>query len=454
MAVKNLAVLGATGSIGVTTLGLVARFPERFAVIALAGGSNIELLAAPGRALRAASGGDCGRRRRSRAAPTPAPVRRRDRTRTRGAQPGGHRRGGGPAHLGPGWRARSAADAARPSRRASTSPWRTRKCWWSPVSWCARRRGAPGCASSRSTASTTPSFRPCTATIAPKCGASFSPRRAARSCTRRAHELRAVTLEQALRHPTWKMGNKITIDSSTLMNKGLEVIEAHWLFALPPEQIDVVVHPQSIVHSMVEYVDGSVLAQLGIPDMAIPISYILGYPRAPAAASTCRRSTSCRRARLEFRAPDLERFPCLGLAYAALRAGGSVPAVLNARQRNRRRRRFSTAQYGYLDIPRILEAVVDQPRAARGTWSGRARRVPTAGRAARRGAGSAANEDASRPERAARGVVCRRGQDGAISCLQVRRSVVARLVGRGVEGAGTRISNLSRTSWPIGARSC
>ncbi len=142
-------------------------------------------------------------------------------------------------------------------------------------------------------------------------------------------ELVGVSVEEALQHPTWKMGNKITIDSATLMNKGLEVIEARWLFDLPPEQVSVIVHPQSIVHSMVEYVDGSVLAQLGIPDMAVPISYILAYPdRLPLKHLPSLDLTAV--AQLEFFAPDFDKFPCLGLAYAALRQGGTCPAVLNA----------------------------------------------------------------------------------------------------------------------------
>lgn len=142
-------------------------------------------------------------------------------------------------------------------------------------------------------------------------------------------ELAKVSVAEALQHPTWKMGNKITIDSATLMNKGLEVIEARWLFDLTPEQVSVIVHPQSIVHSMVEYVDGSVLAQLGIPDMAVPISYILAYPdRLPLDHLPGLDLTTV--ARLEFFAPDFDKFPCLRLAYAALRQGGTCPAVLNA----------------------------------------------------------------------------------------------------------------------------
>jgi 1-deoxy-D-xylulose-5-phosphate reductoisomerase len=179
------------------------------------------------------------------------------------------------------------------------------------------------------------------------------------------HELESVTLDQALEHPTWKMGDKITIDSSTLMNKGLEVIEAFWFFDVPVERIDVVVHPQSIVHSMVEYIDGSVIAQLGIPDMAVPISYILGYPhRLP--LSHLPSLDLVKAGKLEFFAPDTGRFPCLRLAYEALRARGTAPAVLNGANEIAVAS-FLDRRIGYLDIPRILEGVladhhrVDEP---------------------------------------------------------------------------------------------
>ena len=145
---------------------------------------------------------------------------------------------------------------------------------------------------------------------------------------RNATELAAVTKEEALNHPTWRMGQKITVDSATLMNKGLEVIEAFWLFGLPPEKIEVVIHPQSIIHSMVEFVDGSMKAQLGIPDMKIPIQYALTYPeRLPAPYARVDFSTL---GEMTFFQPDTEKFRCLPLAYEALRAGGSAPTVLNA----------------------------------------------------------------------------------------------------------------------------
>jgi 1-deoxy-D-xylulose-5-phosphate reductoisomerase len=137
-----------------------------------------------------------------------------------------------------------------------------------------------------------------------------------------------VTVAEALRHPTWRMGEKITIDSATLVNKGLEVIEAHWLFGLPAAKVQVLIHPESIVHSLVEFVDGSVLAQLGAPDMRLPIQYALTYPeRTP---SSWPRLDLARVGALRFEPPDARRFPCLALAYGALSAGGTAPAVLNA----------------------------------------------------------------------------------------------------------------------------
>jgi 1-deoxy-D-xylulose-5-phosphate reductoisomerase len=146
--------------------------------------------------------------------------------------------------------------------------------------------------------------------------------------TASAEAIRAATVEQALKHPNWSMGAKVTIDSATLMNKGLELIEAHHLFSLPSEQIDILVHPQSIVHSLVEFCDGSLIAQLGSPDMRIPIAYCLAWPgriNGPAP-----RLDLARAATLNFEEPDVARFPALALARRALEAGGSAPTVLNA----------------------------------------------------------------------------------------------------------------------------
>ena len=141
-------------------------------------------------------------------------------------------------------------------------------------------------------------------------------------------QLADATPEQACAHPNWNMGRKISVDSATMMNKGLEVIEAHWLFEAPTAAIEVVVHPQSVIHSMVEYQDGSVLAQLGNPDMRTPIAHALAWPRRLASGVTF--LDFARLGKLEFQAPDFARFPCLRLAFAALEAGGTAPAVLNA----------------------------------------------------------------------------------------------------------------------------
>jgi 1-deoxy-D-xylulose-5-phosphate reductoisomerase len=168
-------------------------------------------------------------------------------------------------------------------------------------------------------------------------------------------ELKSVTRAQALNHPNWLMGPKITIDSATMMNKGLEVIEAHWLFNALPEQIDVVIHPQSVIHSMVEYIDGSVLAQLGNPDMRTPIAYGLGYPeRLKSGVSSLDLLTT---ARLDFCKPDLVRFPCLRIAYEALNMGGTAPAILNAANEIVVEE-FLSERIGFMDIPYAIESVL------------------------------------------------------------------------------------------------
>ena len=166
-----------------------------------------------------------------------------------------------------------------------------------------------------------------------------------------AAELERVTPAAALQHPTWQMGRKITIDSATLMNKGLEVIEARWLFDAGADQIDVVVHPQSIVHSMVELSDGSVIAQLGVTDMRLPIQYACSYPERWEAMLPPLDIT--RAGRLEFFPPAHDRFPCLGLAYEALRAGGTVPVVLNAANEVAVEL-FLEGRLGFMAIPRVI----------------------------------------------------------------------------------------------------
>jgi 1-deoxy-D-xylulose-5-phosphate reductoisomerase len=171
-----------------------------------------------------------------------------------------------------------------------------------------------------------------------------------------ADALERVTPEAALRHPTWQMGRKITIDSATLMNKGLEVIEAHWLFGVTAAQIDVVMHPQSVVHSMVELTDGSIIAQLGVTDMRLPIQYACSYPDRWEAALPSLDLTRC--GRLDFLEPPRDRFPCLGLAYRALRGEGSLPVVLNSANEVAVGA-FLDGKLGFTSIPRVIERTLD-----------------------------------------------------------------------------------------------
>lgn len=170
-------------------------------------------------------------------------------------------------------------------------------------------------------------------------------------------QIAAATPDLALKHPNWVMGAKITIDSASLMNKGLEVIEAHWLFNANPEQIEVVVHPQSVIHSMVEYIDGSVLAQLGNPDMRTPIAYGLSYPeRIEAGVNSLDFLTV---GKLEFEAPDTLRFPCLKLAYDALEAGGTASTILNAANEVAVNA-FLSGQIKFTGIPDLIASALDQ----------------------------------------------------------------------------------------------
>jgi 1-deoxy-D-xylulose-5-phosphate reductoisomerase len=173
---------------------------------------------------------------------------------------------------------------------------------------------------------------------------------------RSRHELEAVTVEQALRHPTWSMGPKITVDSATLMNKALEIIEARWLFGLEPGQIRVIIHPESVIHSFVEFKDGSVLAQLSPPDMRLPIQYALTYPER--VAGPARRLDWTQLAAWHFEQPDLETFPSLQLGYEALRRGGTCGAVLNAAN-EAAVERFLAGSLEFLDIPRACRAALE-----------------------------------------------------------------------------------------------
>lgn len=170
-------------------------------------------------------------------------------------------------------------------------------------------------------------------------------------------QLEKVTPQEALRHPNWNMGAKITIDSATLMNKGFEMIEAYWLYQVEPEQIQVVVHPESIVHSAVEFVDGTVMAQMGLPDMRLPIQYAFSYPRRlPLNGEPL---DLFRLRTLRFEEPDLNRFPCLALAYEAIARGGNIPCVLNAAGEVCNEA-FRQERISFMDIPRITETIMSK----------------------------------------------------------------------------------------------
>lgn len=172
-------------------------------------------------------------------------------------------------------------------------------------------------------------------------------------------ELYRITVEEALSHPTWEMGKKITVDSASLMNKGLEVIEAHWLFDVPPDRIKVVIHPQSIIHSMVEFVDGSVIAQMSVPDMKLPLQYALFYPQRVYSPNTSLDLTKTRQ--LTFFEPDYDKFPCLKLAYQALEMGGTAPAVLNSANEGAVDA-FLSGRIKFTDIWKLLQKVLSQHR--------------------------------------------------------------------------------------------
>ena len=170
-------------------------------------------------------------------------------------------------------------------------------------------------------------------------------------------QMQESTVSEALRHPTWNMGAKITIDSATLMNKGLEVIEAHWLFGFTADQIDIVVHPESVVHSMIELVDGSVIAQMGVTDMRHAIQYALTYPDRHGSELPPLDLTAL--STLNFEPPDPDRFPCLALAYRALRAGGTLPAAMNAAN-EAAVQAFIDERISLTDIPMVIEAVMNR----------------------------------------------------------------------------------------------
>ena len=358
---RGVAILGSTGSIGVQALDLLARLPERFEVVALAAGRNADLLAQQIRAHRPrlAAIGDEGRRRGLEG------VAREVRCELLAGPEGllavATHAGAevvlaaivGAAGLSPTYRAlqsgkvvalankESLVMAGRLMREAAAASGGSLvpvDSEHSALHQCLRGEAIEEVSRLILTASGGP-FR-----------------------TTPLADLATVTPEQALRHPVWDMGRKISIDSATLMNKGLEVIEAHWLFGLPPERIGVLLHPQSTVHSLVEMVDGSLICQMGIADMRGPIQYALAYPRRFAGPVPAPDLAQLRT--LEFFPVDRERFPSLGLAYRALETGGTAPAALNAANEVAVQA-FLDGAIGFRDVPRLVERAVDGHRAAR-----------------------------------------------------------------------------------------
>jgi len=353
---RSLALLGATGSVGVSTLALVERFPDRFRAAALAAGRNVELLAAQVRRhepeLVSVADEACAAELRARVPGWAGKI-------VTGAE-GPHAVATHPSAdivlsalvgalgLEP---TLAAIDAGKDVALANKE---VLVVAGALVTRAARARGVrllPVDSEHNAIFQALHGHNPAEVKrlILTASGGPFLRHTAA--------ELASVTRADALRHPTWKMGPKITIDSATLMNKGLEVIEAHWLFDVAPERIDVVIHPQSIIHSMVEYIDGSVLSQMSVPDMTIPIGYALAYPeRLP--LTHLRTLDLPAAGELTFVAPDHERFPCLDLAYRALRTGGTMPAVLNAANEVAVER-FLGEEIGYRDVPAVVAAVMD-----------------------------------------------------------------------------------------------
>jgi 1-deoxy-D-xylulose-5-phosphate reductoisomerase len=354
--VKHLAILGSTGSIGRSALAVVDAHPDRLRVVALAAGDNVELLASQvGRyrpSVVAMATGQAVDRLRSAVGDSPAVT----------MAVGGDGLVAVATHpeadivicASTGTTALEAVLAAIDAGKTiALANKEVLVMAGALVTGAARRRGVPilpidsehnavhQCLHGRS-------HEEIRRVILTASGGPF------RQLTR--EELDRVRPEQALRHPTWQMGRKITVDSATMMNKGLEVIEAHWLFDIPADQIDVVVHPQSIVHSLVELNDGSVIAQLGVTDMRLPIQYACSYPERWGA--TLPPLDLTRAGHLEFHPPDLDRFPCLGLAYRALRSGQTLPVVLNAANEVAVEA-FLASRLGFTAIPSVIERTMN-----------------------------------------------------------------------------------------------
>lgn len=356
---KSIAVLGSTGSVGVTTLDVVSRFPDRFDVVAMAAGRNVTLLAEQIRRFR----------------PKLVSVATPELAGELEARLGAAREGVAIVHGSEGVVAvatcpdtslvvsalvgalglRPTLAAIAAGKDIAFANKEVLVIAGELVIRAARESGSRvlpvdsehnaifQCLEGRDRATLK-------RIILTASGGPFRLLEAARFST--------ITVADALRHPTWNMGSKITIDSATLMNKGLEVIEAYWLFDVAPEQIDVVIHPQSVIHSMVELIDGSLIAELAIPDMAIPVAYALAFPeRLPLEHLKPLSLIEC--GGLSFEKPDPDRFPCLRLAYSALRAGGTMPAVMNAANEEMVAA-FLDRRAAFVDIARNIEAIMDR----------------------------------------------------------------------------------------------
>ena len=357
---KSLAILGSTGSIGVSTLEIVAAHPERFCVTALTAGRNLELLARQVHAFRprlvaVPDAADAQALRERLGATAPRILSGRDGLIACAAASGAQLVVSaivGAAGLEPTLAAIEAGiDVALANKETLVAA-------GAVVMDAVARRGVrlfPVDSEHSAIFQSLAGHRrdDVRRLILTASGGPFRNFSAA--------ELEGVTPAAALSHPNWNMGRKITIDSATMMNKGLEVIEAHWLFDLPAEKIAVHIHPESIVHSMVEYVDGAVIAQLGIPDMKTPIALALSWPeRLPLELPPL---DLCRLGRLHFSEPDALRFPCLALAYRALRADGTAPAALNAANEVAVEA-FLDNRLGFTAIPQLIAAVLDRHEAA------------------------------------------------------------------------------------------
>jgi 1-deoxy-D-xylulose-5-phosphate reductoisomerase len=357
---KSIAILGSTGSVGVTTLDIVARFPERFRVVAMAAGHNLKLLAEQVRRFQ----------------PALVSVATTELACELAARLGSH-------HRVTILHGEDGAIAVATHREAALVMSALVGALGLRPTLAAIRAGKDIAFANKEVLVIagelmTQAVREHGVRLLPvdsEHNAIFQclegkPRHALKRIILTAsggpfrqwpiERFAAITVKDALNHPTWRMGSKITIDSATLMNKGLEVIEARWLFELEPERISVVIHPQSIIHSMIELVDGSIIAEMAIPDMAIPVAFALAYPERLPLGHLQPLSLSDR-ANLGFEQPDLERFPCLRLGYEALAAGGTMAACLNAANEELVAG-FLTGRIRFIDIPRHLETVMQRHR--------------------------------------------------------------------------------------------